>query len=147
MKVPVGVHSATLLRTFPITTSGFFSVPAPLCCVQDLAWIDHVSVDYPFDANRPGTAWLPIIPLCAEDPRQDRERQRHAAAEAVTDPFVRPQVATAADAIAAIGDELAVFDDWTDRYQFIIDSAASPLFPTPGLTMRIACEDARARRG
>ena len=25
------------------------------------------SVDYPFVANKPGTDWLPTIPLCAED--------------------------------------------------------------------------------
>ena len=35
--------------------------------------------------------------------------------------FYRPREATAADAIAAIGEELAVFDDWLDRYQFIIE--------------------------
>ena len=37
------------------------------------------------------------------------------------DPFVRPREATAADAIAGIGEELGVFDDWMDRYQFIIE--------------------------
>jgi cysteine desulfuration protein SufE len=48
----------------------------------------------------------------------------------VTDPFVRPEEATAADAIAAIGDELAVFDDWMDRYQFIIELGRKlPQFP------------------
>jgi cysteine desulfuration protein SufE len=31
--------------------------------------------------------------------------------------FVIPEEPTAAEAIAAIGDELAVFDDWMDRYQ------------------------------
>jgi cysteine desulfuration protein SufE len=39
----------------------------------------------------------------------------------MTDPFVRPEEPTAADAIAAIGDELDVFDDWMDRYQHIIE--------------------------
>ena len=39
----------------------------------------------------------------------------------MTDPFVRPEEPTAADAIAAIGDELGVFDDWMDRYQYIIE--------------------------
>jgi cysteine desulfuration protein SufE len=48
----------------------------------------------------------------------------------VTDPFVRPEEPTAADAIAAIGDELAVFDDWMDRYQFIIELGRKlPAFP------------------
>jgi cysteine desulfuration protein SufE len=48
----------------------------------------------------------------------------------VTDPFVRPDEPTAADAIAAIGDELAVFDDWMERYQFIIELGRKlPPFP------------------
>jgi 2,3-dihydroxybenzoate decarboxylase len=53
---------------FYITTSGFFSNPALLCCVQELG-VDRImfSVDYPFVANKPGTDWLPTIPLCAED--------------------------------------------------------------------------------
>lgn len=37
------------------------------------------------------------------------------------DPFVQPAEATAAEAIAAIGDELELFDDWTQRYQYIIE--------------------------
>jgi 2,3-dihydroxybenzoate decarboxylase len=53
---------------FYITTSGFFSNPALLCCVQELG-VDRImfSVDYPFVLNKPGTDWLPTIPLCAED--------------------------------------------------------------------------------
>jgi cysteine desulfuration protein SufE len=39
----------------------------------------------------------------------------------VTDPFLLPEEPTAAEAVAAIGEELAVFDDWMDRYQFIIE--------------------------
>jgi cysteine desulfuration protein SufE len=39
----------------------------------------------------------------------------------MADPFMVPEEPTAADAIAAIGDELGVFDDWMDRYQFIIE--------------------------
>jgi predicted TIM-barrel fold metal-dependent hydrolase len=51
-----------------ITTSGFFSDPALLCCVQELG-VDRImfSVDYPFVLNKPGTDWLPTIPLSAED--------------------------------------------------------------------------------
>lgn len=46
-------------------------------------------------------------------------------------PFHTPEEATAAEAIAAIGDELAVFDDWMDRYQFIIDLGRKlPPFPS-----------------
>ena len=53
---------------FYITTSGFFSNPALLCCVQEMG-VDRImfSVDYPFVLNKPGTDWLPTIPLCAED--------------------------------------------------------------------------------
>lgn len=46
------------------------------------------------------------------------------------DPFVRPEDETAADAIAVIGDELALFDDWMDRYQYIIELGRKlPPFP------------------
>ena len=46
------------------------------------------------------------------------------------DPFVAPEEPTAADAIAAIRDELEVFDDWMDRYQHIIELGRKlPPFP------------------
>jgi 2,3-dihydroxybenzoate decarboxylase len=53
---------------FYITTSGFFSDPALLCCVQELG-VDRImfSIDYPFVLNKPGTDWLPTVPLCDED--------------------------------------------------------------------------------
>jgi predicted TIM-barrel fold metal-dependent hydrolase len=53
---------------FWITTSGFFSNPALLCCVQELG-VDRIifSVDYPFVMNQPAIDWLPTIPLCEED--------------------------------------------------------------------------------
>ena len=48
----------------------------------------------------------------------------------MTDPFVTPAEPTAAEAIAAIGEELGVFDDWMERYQFIIElGRALPAFP------------------
>jgi cysteine desulfuration protein SufE len=48
----------------------------------------------------------------------------------MTDPFVQPEEATAAEAIAAITDDLDLFDDWMDRYQFIIDMGRKlPPFP------------------
>jgi cysteine desulfuration protein SufE len=48
----------------------------------------------------------------------------------MSDPFVRPQEPTAAEAIAAIADELALFDDWMDRYQYIIELGRKlPPFP------------------
>ena len=53
---------------FSVTTSGFFSDPALLLCVQELG-IDRIlfAVDYPFEANAPAPAWLARVPLCDED--------------------------------------------------------------------------------
>jgi predicted TIM-barrel fold metal-dependent hydrolase len=53
---------------FYITTSGFFSNPALLCCVQEMG-VDRIifSVDYPFVENPPGTQWMETVPLCTED--------------------------------------------------------------------------------
>ena len=46
------------------------------------------------------------------------------------DPFLKPEEPTAAEAISAIGDELEIFDDWMDRYQFIIELGRKlPPFP------------------
>jgi 2,3-dihydroxybenzoate decarboxylase len=55
-------------KHFSVTTSGFFSDPALLLCVQELG-IDRIlfAVDYPFEANAPGPAWLASVPLCDED--------------------------------------------------------------------------------
>jgi cysteine desulfuration protein SufE len=48
----------------------------------------------------------------------------------MSDPFVQPEEPTAAEAIEAINDELGLFDDWMDRYQFIIDMGKKlPPFP------------------
>ena len=51
-----------------LTTSGNFSNPALLCCVQELG-IDRImfAVDWPFVANPLGTQWVDTIPLCEED--------------------------------------------------------------------------------
>src|SRR5438093_10356282 len=58
----------TFCEHFYITTSGFFSDPALLCCVMEMG-IDRIlfSVDYPFVDNPPGTTWTETLPLCAED--------------------------------------------------------------------------------
>jgi cysteine desulfuration protein SufE len=71
----------------------------------------------------------------------------------MSDPFVQPQEPTAAAAIAAIGDELDVFDDWMDRYQFIIELGRKlPPFPAawsddahrvPGCQSRVWMEGVR----
>ncbi len=48
----------------------------------------------------------------------------------MTDPFVQPEEPTAAEAIAAIREELEFFDDWMERYQFIIEFGRKlPTFP------------------
>jgi len=58
-------------KHFWITTSGNFSNPALLCCVMEMG-VDRIlfSVDYPYVENKPGTDWLPTIPLSAEDKRK-----------------------------------------------------------------------------
>jgi cysteine desulfuration protein SufE len=70
----------------------------------------------------------------------------------LTNPFVIPEEPTAASAIAAIDDELAVFDDWMDRYQYIIELGRKlPPFPNtwtddahrvPGCQSRVWMEGA-----
>ena len=48
----------------------------------------------------------------------------------MTDPFVRPDELTAASAIEAIGEDLGLFDDWMERYEFIIGMGRKlPPFP------------------
>jgi cysteine desulfuration protein SufE len=48
----------------------------------------------------------------------------------MSDPFVHPIDETAAAAVAAIGEDLALFDDWMDRYQLIIELGSRlPPFP------------------
>jgi predicted TIM-barrel fold metal-dependent hydrolase len=53
---------------FYVTTSGFWSDPALICCIQELG-LDRImfSVDYPFAPNQPATEWLSRVPLCPED--------------------------------------------------------------------------------
>ncbi|GAB0118457.1 SufE family protein [Acidisoma sp. 7E03] len=46
------------------------------------------------------------------------------------DPFVRPEEETAAEAVSSIGEELGVFDDWMERYGYIIELGRKlPPFP------------------
>ena len=53
---------------FWITTSGFFSDPALVCCMMEVG-IDRIlfSIDYPFMDNPPGAEWIKTLPLSAED--------------------------------------------------------------------------------
>lgn len=47
------------------------------------------------------------------------------------DPFLLPEEPSAKAAIATIADDLGVFDDWMDRYQFIIEMGRKlPPFPS-----------------
>ena len=58
----------TFSEHFYVTTSGFWSDPALMLCVQELG-VDHIlfSVDWPFAPNKPATDWLHKIPLSASD--------------------------------------------------------------------------------
>ncbi len=53
---------------FSVTTSGFFSDPAMLCCIQEMG-IDRIlfAIDYPFVPNGPGPQWMERLMLNAED--------------------------------------------------------------------------------
>jgi len=55
-------------NNFYITTSGFFSNPALLCCIQEMG-TDHIlfAIDYPFVANQPGPVWMERLMLNSED--------------------------------------------------------------------------------
>jgi len=55
-------------NNFYVTTSGFFSNPALLCCVMEMG-VDRIlfSVDYPFVANKPGVEWMEQVPLSPAD--------------------------------------------------------------------------------
>jgi cysteine desulfuration protein SufE len=56
--------------------------------------------------------------------------QRAPHLDAPIDPFLQPEDASAAAAIAAIGEDLAVFDDWMERYHYIIELGRKlPPFP------------------
>ena len=58
----------TFSEHFWITTSGFFSDPALICCMMEMG-IDRIlfSIDYPFVDNQPGAKWLETLPLSGED--------------------------------------------------------------------------------
>ncbi|WP_428486760.1 SufE family protein [Rhodopila sp.] len=68
----------------------------------------------------------------------------------MTDPFVQPAELSAAAAIEAIGDELGLFEDWMDRYEFIIglghklppfpDDWANDAHRVPGCQSRVWME-------
>ena len=55
-------------KNFYVTTSGFFSNPALLCCVMEMG-VDHIlfAIDWPFVMNPPGVEWMKNVPLSDED--------------------------------------------------------------------------------
>ena len=56
-------------NNFWLTTSGFFSDPALLCCVMEMG-VDRIlfAVDWPFVIdNKPAVDWMESVPLSDED--------------------------------------------------------------------------------
>ena len=55
-------------NNFYVTTSGFFSDPALLCCVMEMG-VDHIlfAVDWPFVKNAPAMEWIKDVPLSDGD--------------------------------------------------------------------------------
>jgi predicted TIM-barrel fold metal-dependent hydrolase len=56
-------------KNFYVTTSGFFSNPALLCCAMEMG-VDHIlfAVDWPFvPDNKSAVDWMSRAPLCDED--------------------------------------------------------------------------------
>ena len=55
-------------KNFYVTTSGFFSNPALLCCVMEMG-VDHIlfAIDWPFVMNPPAVDWMQGIPLSDGD--------------------------------------------------------------------------------
>jgi predicted TIM-barrel fold metal-dependent hydrolase len=53
---------------FYVTTSGFFSDPALLCCVMEMG-VDHIlfAVDWPFVMNLPAVQWMADVPISDAD--------------------------------------------------------------------------------
>jgi len=55
-------------NNFYVTTSGFFSDPALLCCVMEMG-VDHIlfAVDWPFVMNSPAVEWMAQVPISDAD--------------------------------------------------------------------------------
>lgn len=48
----------------------------------------------------------------------------------MSDPYILPEEKSATEAIDAIRDELELFDDWTERYRYLIELGQKlPIFP------------------
>ena len=61
----------TFSEHFWITTSGNFSDPAMLCCIQEMG-VERIifSIDYPFVDNPPGTEWMERLSLSRDDKKK-----------------------------------------------------------------------------
>lgn len=98
--------------------------------------------------SSPGYVATPVPALDAPAPAAHIPRM------SALDAFVHPEEPSAGEAIAAIGEELGVFDDWMDRYQYIIELGKKlPPFPeawandahrVPGCQSRVWMEAVRA---
>src|ERR1700720_4672326 len=98
----------------------------PSCASSTLSTTEPASVVFPARSMREAAG----IGKCRIRVRVDGAGLGKHIPSRMPAPFHLPEEATAAEAIAAIGDELAVFDDWMDRYQFIIDLGRKlPPFP------------------
>lgn len=55
-------------NNFYVTTSGFFSDPALMCCVMEMG-VDHIlfAVDWPFVMNPEAVDWMKDVPLSGAD--------------------------------------------------------------------------------
>jgi len=55
-------------NNFYVTTSGFFSNPALLCCVMEMG-VDRIlfAIDWPFVMNPPAVEWMKDVPLSDAD--------------------------------------------------------------------------------
>jgi len=75
---PMKDFRAQFTNHFHVTTSGFFSDAALLCCIQEIG-IERImfSVDWPFASQTAGTDWATHLQLCAAD----KEKFLHGNAE------------------------------------------------------------------
>jgi cysteine desulfuration protein SufE len=73
---------------------------------------------------------MPTDPIRSDTTAPDAAPAVPFSGEGGVSPFLTPPEPTAQAAIAAIAEDLEVFDDWMDRYEFIIDLGRKlPAFP------------------
>ena len=73
------------------------------------------------------------------------------AGRAMNDEAAQPQLAASPEILEAqreLVETFALLEDWTDRYQYIIDlGRQAERFPTPGRSRRTGCTAASRRSG